>query len=63
MARKDLIIVRVQDMAIDLLYYDRKDDEELSPEDIAEALETQEITPDEITQIFSKALKDIIESI
>tara|TARA_R110000772_G_scaffold17946_3_gene50122 strand:+ start:217461 stop:217889 length:429 start_codon:yes stop_codon:yes gene_type:complete len=54
---KDLILANVGDLASDLLYYDRKEDEELSVGDIERAIEDGVITLDEIVDKFKNEFK------
>lgn len=53
---RDKILDAVQDLAGDFMYYDRKNDEELSADDIETALENGDITIDEIVEAFREAL-------
>lgn len=47
----------VSDAVSDLLYYDRKEDEDLDRDDVAEMFEKGWITPDEILSWFGEELK------
>ena len=55
---RELILMSVKDLVANLLYYDRKEDEELSVDDIADAILEKEITVDEIIDEFRKELED-----
>lgn len=57
MARKENILAAVSDLAINFLYYDRKEDEELPRGQIEEAIEAGEITVDEIVAKFREGLE------
>jgi hypothetical protein len=46
----------IQDMVGDLLYYDRKEDEELPVGKIEEIIKAEEISVDEIVEAFREAL-------
>lgn len=54
--RRQLILDTVSDLVGKFLYYDRKDDEELSVEDIEEALAAGEITTADIVKHFEAEL-------
>lgn len=54
---KDLIIANVNDLVSDFLYYDRKEDEDLSVEQLNAAIKSGEITIDEIADIFKSELQ------
>jgi len=49
---KETLQGTVCDMVIDLFYYDRKEDEELSREDIKELVEGGHVTYEEIAKWF-----------
>ncbi len=53
---KTLILACVSDSVIDLLYYDRKEDEDLPRGVIEEAIKNGTITTDEIVETFKKDL-------
>ena len=57
MTRRETILNTVDDLVSDLMYYDRKEDEDLPRGAIEEALDAGEITLDEIVQQFRKALE------
>ena len=54
---KELIFNTIEDLVTDFLYYDRREDEELSVGYIELAIEENEITIDEIIKCFSDNLK------
>lgn len=56
MTRRDLIIANVEDLVIDFLYYDRKEDEELPRGEIQDAVNSGEISIEEIVEIFRQRL-------
>jgi hypothetical protein len=47
----------LEDLVSDFLYYDRKEDENLSVEDIDNAIVNKTITIDEITEMFKNHLE------
>jgi hypothetical protein len=49
---KQTILATVSDLCADFLYYDRKEDEELSAGDLERAVESGEITIDEMVDEF-----------
>lgn len=55
--RREHIIARVSDLVANLLYYDRREDEELPRGGIEEAIEAGEITKAEIVAAFEERLK------
>ena len=55
---KQIILDTITDMCRDLLYYNRKDDEELPRWAIEKALEEWIITKQEIVEHFSKSFDD-----
>ena len=57
MNTRNLIIAAVQDLVADLLYYDRKEDEELGCGDIEKAISYRIITEEEIIEIFTSQLR------
>lgn len=57
MTRKELILMTVEDLIGELLYYGRKEDEDLPRGAIEEALKNGEITVDEIAEQFAYCLK------
>lgn len=55
---KQLIIDTISDLCGNFLYYDRKEDEELSVEDLNNAVKSGEITIDEMVAEFRKHLEE-----
>lgn len=58
MTRREIIENTVKDLVADLLFYDRKEDEELPNEAIQAAIEAGEITENEIAATFAAALHE-----
>jgi hypothetical protein len=54
--RKEFILDAVSDLAGQLMYYDRKEDEDLPMGAIEEAVSAGEITVDEIVDCFKRQL-------
>ena len=54
---KQEILNTISDLVKDFLYYDRKEDEDLSVEDLEKAFNNGEITVDECIDHFGKTLK------
>jgi len=55
---KENILNTIKDLCSNFLYYDRKEDEELSAEQLNKAVETGEITIDEMVAEFRKGLEN-----
>jgi hypothetical protein len=53
-----LFLESVEDLVNNLLYYDRKEDEELTKDDVENLLESGKITIEEVTDHFKLCLKD-----
>ena len=58
LSNKELILATVNDLAIDFLYYDRKNDEDLQRGAIQEAVKNGEVTKEEIVKEFVKGLDE-----
>lgn len=58
MNTRELIIANVQDLVVDFLYYDRKEDEELGLGDIEKAISEGIIKESEIIEIFTAQLRN-----
>jgi len=58
---RDLIFDTISDLVIDFLYYDRKEDEELGPGSIENAIKEGQITKEEIVKFFSDKLSERLE--
>lgn len=56
-SRRQHIIARASDAMTNLLYYDRKEDEELGVGEIGATLSVGEIAVDEMLEIFRAALE------
>lgn len=56
--RREIILDTVSDLVSNFVYYDRKEDEDLSITDLDEAIQLHEITIDEIVDKFKDTLKD-----
>ncbi len=54
--RREIILNTVDDLVSDFLFYDRKEDEELSADDLDDAIDQAEITVDEIVDLFRAKL-------
>lgn len=59
--REDIIMI-VKDLVMDLLYYDRKEDEEVGINEIQMAIKNGVITEEEIVKEFARGLKEGIGS-
>ncbi len=59
---KQLILDTISDLCASFLYYDRKEDEELSAKDIYESVKSGEITIDEMVDAFRKHIEDTINN-
>jgi hypothetical protein len=57
---KQIIINTVKDLCSNFLYYDRKEDEELSAEDLQNAINSGEITIEEIVAEFETNLRNTL---
>lgn len=55
--KKEIVIGTIVDMVSDLLYYDRKEDEELQPYEIQALIATGETSVDEIVSTFKTELE------
>ena len=58
--RKQLIEAAVKDLASDLVYYDRKEDEELPRDSIQLAIINGEITMKDIVDVFANKLNEVL---
>lgn len=54
---KEMILNTIDDLCSDFTYYDRKEDEQLSMEQLDEAVKSGEITIDEMVERFRKNLE------
>lgn len=55
-SRREIILMTVDDLVADFLYYDRKEDEDLQRGAIEEAIAAGEVTAEEIVAAFGRAL-------
>lgn len=55
---KQTILDTISDLCSDFLYYDRKEDEDLTMEQLNEAVKSGEITIDEMVAEFRKHLEN-----
>ena len=58
---KEIILNTISDLCSNFLFYDRKEDEELSEEQLNEAVEFGTITVDEMVAEFRKHLERIFK--
>ncbi len=57
---KQMILGTVEDLVLNFLYYDRREDEDLPRGAIEEALANQYLTVDEIVEQFRKSLTEAV---
>lgn len=57
-SRRDTILGRARDLAAALLYYDRKEDEDLGEGQIEQAIRAGEVSVEEIVEAFRAALAE-----
>lgn len=60
MTNKDLILGLIEDLAVDFLYCNRKDDEQLSSKELLAAIGNNEVTIEEIAECFRLSLEECI---
>jgi len=58
---KQIILNTITDLCSNFLYYDRKEDEDLSVEDLEEAVENGTITIDEMVEEFRRHLENTLK--
>jgi predicted RNA-binding protein associated with RNAse of E/G family len=58
---KENIINTVKDLCADFLYYDRKEDEELSADDLIQAIEEGTVTIEEMVAEFENQLRNTLQ--
>ena len=58
MTKKEIFLGLIADSVSNLCYYDRKDDEDLSVDDVEELLTSGEVTLDEILETFAKEFRE-----
>ncbi len=54
---KENILLTIDDLVLNFMYYDRKEDEELSREDLEEAVKNGVITVEEMANRFKSELE------
>ncbi len=57
MILKNYILATVQDLCANFLYYDRKEDDDLSAEDLEDAVKNGIVTIDEMVEEFRNQLE------
>ncbi len=62
MTRKELILASISDLVMDLMYYDRKEDEDLPKGEIEKSMEEGEISVDEMTDQFTTKLYEFLQN-
>lgn len=62
MSKRKAILNAVDDLVSDLLYYDRKEDEDLERGEIEKCINDGDITRDEITAYFKDKFNEHIDS-
>jgi predicted RNA-binding protein associated with RNAse of E/G family len=55
---KQTILDTISDLCIDFLFYDRKEDEQLSSDQLEEAVKSGEITIDDMVNEFRKHIEE-----
>lgn len=58
---KELILDKITDLCSNFLYYDRKEDEELSAKQLIESVKSGDITIDEMVNEFRKNLENSLK--
>ena len=58
---KQIILNTITDLCSNFLYYDRKEDKDLSAEDLEEAVENGTITIDEMVEEFRRHLENTLK--
>lgn len=58
---KDIIIDTINDLAVDFLYYDRKEDDELPIGEIEKALASKEISVNKIVETFKTKVEQLLK--
>lgn len=59
-SRKQIILDTIDDAVSNLLYYDRKEDEDLPSGEIEAAVEAKEISIDEMVAAFATAIAKVL---
>lgn len=55
---KEIILNKIDDLCADFLYYERKEDEELTVDKLNDAVKSGEITIDEMVEKFKENLEN-----
>lgn len=55
---KEIIMNTIEDLVSDFVYYDRKEDEDLSREQLKDAVTSGEVTVDEMVAAFREHLEN-----
>ena len=63
MTKKELLIASVHQLAIDVLYYDRKNDEELSADDVEQLINSGQVELRELVSEFHFAILEYFPDI
>jgi hypothetical protein len=58
MTKKEHAIAAIQDLASDYFYYDRKEDEDLTRDDLVELAMSNSLTIEEALEAFGAALRE-----
>ena len=58
MNKKEIILNTIEDLCSDFLYYDRKGDEDLTMDELNNAVKKNEITVKEMVDKFEECLKN-----
>ena len=58
MSKKEIILNTIEDLCSDFLYYDRKEDEDLTMDELNNAVKNNEITVKEMVDKFEECLKN-----
>lgn len=61
MSDKQLVLDLIDDLVLDFMVYDRRDDEDLPKEDLEQLFLDEEITVDEVVERFREALEGHVE--
>lgn len=60
--KKEIAISVIEDLVINLFYYDRKEDEELEVGDLEDLIESGDLTVDQIVETFKNNLNNYIQN-
>ena len=63
MTKREYFVRLIPDLVSMVVYYDRKEDEDLSREDVDLLFKNNEITLEEVTELFRKEFKDYIDNL